>query len=307
MGTPELAKTVLEKLIASKIYTPSLVITQPDKPVGRKHILTPPPVKMCAKAHNIPVLQPNTIKDQTFIDRIWEENPDIIIVAAYGKIIPKAIIAIPKRGILNVHTSLLPRWRGASPVQSAILSGDTITGATIMLIDEGLDTGPILSQNSIAINADDTTETLLEKLAKCGGDLLLETLPGWCAGEIEPYEQNHTAATLTKILSKEDGEIRPEHTAEHIERMIRAFSPWPGAYMQLRHNDSSSTKLKVIRAHTVSCETDHAPLTLFLTEHKELCLATKEKCLILETVQPEGKNPMSGHAFYRGHQTKIHS
>lgn len=305
MGTPELAKTVLEKLIASKTYAPSLVITQPDKPVGRKHILTSPPVKTCAEEHDIPVLQPRSIKDQVFIDRIREENPDIIIVAAYGKIIPKAIIDIPERGILNVHTSLLPRWRGASPAQFAILSGDTITGTTIMCIDEGLDTGPILSQNSIAINADETTETLLEKLAQCGSDLLIATLPSWCAGEIEPYEQNHTAATLTKILTKEDGEIKTEHSAEYIERMIRSFSPWPGAYMHLHAKDGASMKLKIIRARIVSCEADHIPLTLFSTEHKELCLATHDKCLVLEVVQPEGKNPMSGHAFYLGHQSKL--
>lgn len=305
MGTPELAQTILEKLIASKTYSPSLVITMPDKPVGRKHILTPPPVKLCAEEYAIPVLQPEKIRDQAFIDRIREENPDVIVVAAYGKIIPKAIIDIPTRGILNVHTSLLPKYRGASPVQATLLSGDAITGATIMLIDEGLDTGAIISQNSVAVDAEDTTETLMEKLAECGGDLLMETLPRWCSGELEPYEQNHTAATLTKILTKEDGEIKPEHSAEHIVRMMRAYTPWPGTSMHITDKTGTRTKLKIIRAHVTTCTERHAPMTLFLTPHKELCLATKDSCLILETVQPEGKNPMSGHAFYLGHQAKI--
>lgn len=305
MGTPELARTVLEKLIASHTYVPSLVITQPDRPVGRKHVLTPPPVKQCAETHGIPVLQPQKMKDPELIARIVAEEPDVIIVAAYGKIIPKEIIAIPKHGILNVHTSLLPKYRGASPVQYAILSGDDITGATIMLIDEGLDTGPIISQNSIAIDPSDTAETLLKKLAECGGELLVQTLPDWCDGKLEPYEQNHGSATLTKILSKEDGEINAEHTAKQIERMIRAFTPWPGAYLRLTLNDGIPMTLKVIRARVSPCETAHEPLTLFLTAKKELCLATREECLVLETVQPEGKNQMSGHAFYLGHQTRL--
>lgn len=305
MGTPELARTVLEKLIASKTYAPSLVITQPDRPVGRKHTLTPPPVKQCAEAHGIPVLQPQKIKDPELIARIAAEEPDVIIVAAYGKIIPKEIIALPKRGILNVHTSLLPKYRGASPAQYAILSGDDITGATIMRIDEGLDTGPIISQNSIAIESNDTAETLLKKLAECGSELLMQTLPDWCDEKLEPYEQNHGVATLTKILSKEDGEIKAEYSAAYIERMIRAFTPWPGAYMRLALKDGTAMMLKVIHARISPCETAHAPLTLFLTTKKELCLATRDQCLILETVQPEGKNPMSGNAFYLGYQTRL--
>lgn len=305
MGTPELARVVLEKLIISKTYAPALVITQPDKPVGRKHILTPPPVKQCAEEHGIPVLQPQKMKDPDLIAHIAAEAPDVIIVAAYGRIIPKEIITIPKRGILNVHTSLLPKYRGASPAQYAIVSGDTITGTTIMLIDEGLDTGPIISQNSLAIDPHDTALSLLEKLAELGGDLLMETLPGWCTGELEPHEQNHTAATLTKILTKEDGEIKPEHSAEHIERMIRAFFPWPGAYMKLPADHEKEMTLKILRARIGTCEASHAPLTLFLTQEKELCLATHHGCLVLEAVQPEGKNPMSGYAFFLGHQKKL--
>ncbi|MEK7493532.1 MAG: methionyl-tRNA formyltransferase, partial [Patescibacteria group bacterium] len=234
MGTPELGKTILEKLVASKTYAPGLVITQQDKPVGREHLLTPPPVKIFAEGHTIDVWQPQKLRDPETIGRIRTWAPDIIIVAAYGKIIPQEIIDIPPYGILNVHTSLLPRHRGASPVQYSILSGDQETGATIMRIDAGLDTGDIISQQSIAVVSSETTETLMGKLAVLGADLLVETLPQWFEGTITPHPQDNAHATLTKIFKKEDGAITAEHTAEQIERMLRAFTPWPGVFMTLR-------------------------------------------------------------------------
>lgn len=302
MGTPELARTVLEKLIASKTYAPTLVITQPDKPVGRKRERTPPPVKRSAETHGIPVLQPQKMKDPELIARITAEKPDVIVVAAYGKIIPKEIIAIPRRGILNVHTSLLPKYRGASPAQHAILSGDTETGATIMLIDEGLDTGPIVSQRHVAIDPADTAETLLQKLAICGGELLLKTLPGWCSGETRAHAQDDAHATLAPMLTKEDGEIRSEYPAEHIERMIRAFTPWPGTYIKLA---MSGMTLKIIAARITLCDEQKPPLVLSLSARKELILHTVKGCLALETVQPEGKKPMEGYAFYLGYQAQM--
>lgn len=309
MGTPELGKTVLEKLIASKEYAPKLVITQQDKPVGREHLLTPPPVKTYGEAHGIEVWQPQRMREEETIERIRAWAPDIIIVAAYGKIIPKEIIDIPPYGILNVHTSLLPRHRGASPVQYAILAGDRETGATIMRIDAGLDTGDIISQRSCAIAPDETTETLMRKLAILGADLLVETLPQWFDKKITPQPQDSTRATLTKIFKKEDGEIAAEHTAEQIERMIRAFTPWPGAYLKLEtrnvKRESKEMTLKIISARAISCEEKKQPLSFSVTSKRELVLHAADGCLILESVQPEGKKPMAGHDFYLGYRNKL--
>lgn len=304
MGTPEFGKTILEKLILSETYAPGLVITQPDKPTGRAHLLTPPPVKIFAETRHIEVWQPQNLRDPETIERIKKWAPDIIIIAAYGKIIPQAIIDIPLYGILNVHTSLLPRHRGASPVQYAILSGDHKTGATIMRIDAGLDTGDIVSQKSIAIAPDETTETLMRKLAVLGADLLIEALPQWLERKIAPRPQDNARATLTKIFKKEDGEIKAEHTAEHIERMIRALTPWPGVFITLPDNEGGHKTLKIIRARVMPCIPTLPPLHLSLGEapdgKKALFLHTTDGCLILESVQPEGKNPMSGHSFWIG-------
>ncbi|MCR4322656.1 MAG: methionyl-tRNA formyltransferase [Candidatus Azambacteria bacterium] len=306
MGTPELGSTILEKLITSRIYAPELVITQQDKPVGRAHLLTPPPVRVYAESHTIEVWQPTKLRDQEMIDRIRKWAPDIIIIAAYGKIIPQEIIDIPTYGILNVHTSLLPRHRGASPIQSAILSGDQETGVTIMRIDAGLDTGPIVSQRSLAISPDETTETLTRKLAACGADLLIETLPQWLSGEITSQPQQDAHATLTKIFKKEDGEIHKEHTAEQIERMIRALTPWPGVFITLRDKKEEKKMLKILRTRVAPCIPTLQPLTLSLRDmpdgEKELILHTEDGCLMLDSVQPEGKNPMSGHAFWLGYR-----
>lgn len=306
LGTPELGKTILERLVASKTYAPKLVITQQDKPVGREHLLTPPPVKTFAEKYGIEVLQPQKLRDQTTIEHIRAWAPDIIIVAAYGKIIPQEIIAIPRYGILNVHTSLLPRHRGASPVHYAILSGDQETGATIMRIDAGLDTGDIVSQKAIAITQHETAETLMRKLAICGADLLIETLPKWLEGKITPQPQDNARMTLTKIFKKEDGEIKTEHTAQQIERMIRAFTPWPGVFMTLRNEEGKQKILKLINARIKPCIPALPPLSFSLVDapdgKKELLLHTKDGCLVLDTVQPEGKKPMSGNAFWSGYK-----
>ena len=299
MGTPEFARVILEKLIASEIYKPSLVITQPDKPLGRKQTLTPPPVKILAQKHDIAVEQPEKIKNEKAIAKIKKEGPDMIIVAAYGKIIPKEIIDIPRFGVLNVHASLLPLYRGASPISAAILNGDHETGATIMLIDEELDHGPILSQTRVSITPKDTTESLGQKMADAGGDLLLNTIQKWIDGAIKPQTQDHSRATHTKILNKQDGEIRAEYTAEHIERMARAYYPWPGIYLNY---DSKKKRLKIIKTGVVRCEKDLPPLSFFITDDKQLALQTARDCLILETVQPEGKKPMSGYDFYLGNR-----
>ena len=306
MGTPEFARVILEKLIASETYKPSLVITQPDKPVGRKQTLTSPPVKILAQKHDIAVEQPEKIKNEKAIAKIKKEGPDMIIVAAYGKIIPKEIIDIPRFGVLNVHASLLPLYRGASPISAAILNGNHETGATIMLIDEELDHGPILSQTRVSITPEDTTESLGQKMANAGADLLINIVPKWIDGAINPQTQDHRRATHTKILIKQDGEIKAEHTAEHIERMARAYYPWPGTYLnyelRITNYESKRRRLKIIKTKVMPCEKQLPPLSFSLTSKKELCLHTAKGCLILETVQPESKKPMFGYDFYLGNR-----
>src|SRR3989344_6813332 len=304
MGTPEFAATILGKLIESGIYKPGLVITQPDKPVGRKQALTPPPVKALAEANGISAWQPKNLRDPEIIQKIKDEKPDIILIAAYGKIIPQEVLDIPSFGALNVHGSLLPFLRGASPVQTAILEGHKETGPTIMVVDAELDHGPILAQEAFSIDTDDTTATLMQKMAKAGADLLLKTLPLWLEEKIKPIEQEHSKATLTQIFQKEDGEIKPEMTAEYIERMARAFDPWPGGFIKFKVKRSKlkveeERILKIIKARVISCERENLLLmSFFVTKDKQLVLQTKKDCLILEIVQPEGKKPMSGYDFY---------
>ena len=309
MGTPNLAATVLEKLIESEIYKPALVITQPDKPVGRKQALTPPPVKALAEANGILVWQPKNLRDPEIIQKIKDEKPDLILVAAYGKIIPQEALDIPRFGALNVHGSLLPFLRGGSPVQTAILEDHKETGPTIMVVDAELDHGPVLAQKAFSIDTDDTAVTLMRKMAGAGADLLLKTLPLWLEEKIKPIKQEHAKATLTKIFQKEDGEIKPEMTAEYIERMTRAFDPWPGVCIELRIKNQESEKkmLKILKVKVLECKNDLSTLSFFLTVDKKLALQTAKDCLILEIVQPEGKKPMSGYDFYLGNESLVNA
>lgn len=302
MGTQGLAETVLERLIQSETYKPILVIAQPDKPVGRKQIIEPVPVKMLAQKHAIAVWQPDTLKDADAIKRMRTERPDCIIVASYGKLIPQEIIDIPPHGILNVHASLLPQYRGASPVQRAVLNGDSTTGVTIMRIDSGLDTGDIVSQESCLTKENETTETLMRKLAELGSSLLLKTLHDWLEGKIIPQKQDNSHATAAPLFTKNDGLVLKEHDAQQIERMIRALAPWPGTYLVLKNGK----KIAIKKAQVTSCAHEEYPaLTMNLTPEKQLTLHTARGCLILEEVQPEGKKPMSGYDFYLGNKDSL--
>ncbi|MFH1392873.1 MAG: methionyl-tRNA formyltransferase [Patescibacteria group bacterium] len=219
MGTPEFSVTILEALLDSN-YEIVAVITNPDAPVGRKQILTPSPVKILAEKNKIPVIQPEKMRD----------NIDLAIVAAYGKIIPKNILDVPRFGTINVHPSFLPKYRGASPIQNAILNGDKKTGVTIMKLDEEMDHGPILANSELLIANSDTYESLSQKLAIAGAELLIKTIPDYVSGKIKPVEQKHSEATYTKIIKKEDGKINWSKSASETERMIRAFYPWPTAW-----------------------------------------------------------------------------
>jgi methionyl-tRNA formyltransferase len=308
LGTPEFGAVVLEELIKNDL-NPVLIITAPDKPKGRKQILTPSPVKVLAEKNKIPVLQPEKIENVEL--GIRNLKPDLIAVAAYGQIIPKEILDIPKKGSLNVHPSLLPRYRGASPIQTAILKGEKETGVTIILMDEKMDHGPILNQRKIRIDDSDTSQSLEKKLADSGGKLLVLTISNWLRGRIKLITQNETEATFTKVLTREDGRINWKKTARELEREIRAYYPWPGSYAFWRNEKLNELlKIKILKARVYTSPNSITYQTgkTLIAPQNELCVQCgrgifggKKEFLIIEKLQSEGKKEMSSEEFIRGH------
>ncbi len=244
LGTPEFAVPALKKLARSE-FKPAAVFCAPDKPVGRKQELTPPPVKVAAQELGIPVFQPANKAELAKL--VAEQKPDLIISVAYGIIIPKEVLETPKYGCLNIHPSLLPKYRGASPIQTAILNGDEKTGVSIFKMDEGVDTGDVLIEREWSIDKKSAPE-LFDELAELGGEVLVKILPDWIAGKIEPKPQDNSEAILTKQIKKEDGQIDWKKSAEEIERQIRAFDPWPGTHTRIMNNESSIKDLKILKA-----------------------------------------------------------
>ena len=328
MGTPNFAATILETIVRCSLFTVCCVVTAPDKPVGRKKILTSPPAKVLAQKYNIPVAQPERIKNYEL--GIRNLNPDLIIVAAYGQIIPKNILDIPKFGCLNVHPSLLPRWRGPSPIQYTILNGDKKTGVTIILMDEKADHGPIVVQRqlefpmreeisafffrlvSLSRNSASNFQfpKLNQALASLGAKLLIETLSKWIAGEIKPKPQDDSKATYTKILKKEDGKIDWKKSAQELERQIRAFDPWPSSYCKWQMANGKLLLLKILETdinngELFSVKAKRRIGEVFMTDDRKLAVRTGQNCLILQKLQLEGKRPMSSEEFLRGHQDFI--
>jgi methionyl-tRNA formyltransferase len=231
MGTPDFAVPALTALIKSE-YQVMGVVTQPDRPSGRGKKLTPSAVKVVAEAANLPVLQPETLKDEEAKQALAALQPDLIVVAAFGQILRQEVLELPRHGCLNIHASLLPRWRGAAPVAAAILAGDAETGVTLMKMDVSLDTGPMIAHQALPITPDHTTETLTAVLAEVGATLLLDTLPDWLAGQIEAQPQDNNLATFAPRLKKEAGRIDWTQPAVLIERQVRAFDPWPGTFSE---------------------------------------------------------------------------
>lgn len=269
-GTPRLAQIVLENLIASE-YKPNLVVTAQDVKTGRGQILTPPAVKSTALGANIPVIQlPSGFNPVKFAGL----NPDLAILVAYGQLIPKEILSIPKLGFINLHPSLLPKYRGPSPIQSAILAGDKTTGVTIIKLDEELDHGPILTQKEVAIEETDTHLSLIEKLGLIGSNLLLEVLPDYLGGKIKTQEQDHLKATITKKITKEDGrlDLLAPPDPLNLNRMIRAYYPWPSVWTEIETRDKGQGTRKV-----------------------------QIKFLPKQMIQIEGKKPMTFEEFKNGY------
>ena len=232
MGTPAFAVPSLKALMQAHDLIG--VITQPDRPAGRKRRLRESPVKRLARAASIPVMQPQRIRDATAIEALRTWDADVFVVAAYGQILPNAVLDLPRAGTVNVHASLLPRWRGAAPIQAAIRAGDHVSGVTIMLVDAGLDTGPLLAKRELPLANDESGGSLHDKLSLLGADLLAESLPGFLSGQIEPLAQDESLATYAPQIKKEDGRINWECSAGSIERLTRAFTPWPGAFTSWR-------------------------------------------------------------------------
>jgi len=291
MGSPEFSVPILQMLAEN--YQITGVITQPDQPVGRGRKMEAPAVKQAGQKLGLPVFQPERIKGEEFLNILKKLEAEAIVVAAYGKILPKKILELPKFGCINVHASLLPRWRGAAPIQYAILKGDKHTGVTIMLMDEGLDTGAILTQEAVEINERDTADILSQRLAIVGAELLQRTLEKHFAGKTKPEKQVESSATYTKMIKKEDGRMDFHLSAEELERQVRAFNPWPSSYF-LFHD----TLLKVRRAQVGETK-DKQPSERGIIGGIP-CIGTSTSDLYLLEIQPSGKRSMSGREFLNG-------
>ena len=291
MGSPDFALPTLTSLARHTNVVG--VVTQPDRRAGRGKGLTSPPVKVLAEELGLEVFQPVNLRTAEAFEKLQSWQPDLIVVAAFGQILRSNVLELPEFGCINVHASLLPRWRGAAPINAAILHGDTETGVTIMQMDVGLDTGPILSMRYIPILAEDNAGTLSEKLAHLGAELLIETLPKYISGEIAPKPQPEEGATYAPMLSKSDGELDFSKPALELTRQVRAYNPWPGTFFNWKDQ-----YLKVHQADAVPGDFG-APGTRF--EHAGFpAVATPDGGLALEVVQPAGKKPMTGLVFLNG-------
>jgi methionyl-tRNA formyltransferase len=291
IGTGEIGVPTLRALQKSEHELVG-VVTQPDKPVGRTQKITAPPIKAVLAGSKMSILQPPRIKDSKSIEQIRALEPDTIVVMAYGQILPRAVLEIPRIACLNLHASLLPRWRGAAPIQATIAAGDRETGITVMYMNEGLDTGDILLQRKIDISPTETSTTLHDRLAQIAPEALLESLRLLAAGRPPRVPQDQTLATYAPKLNREDGRINWNEIAEVIERKIRAYNPWPGA-----STDFNNRKLKIFSAAIVDLR--GSPGTI-LRKDAELVIATADRALSLTDVQLEGKRRMSAAEFLRG-------
>ena len=287
-GTPLFGQIILQKLRSENFHIVA-VVSQPDRPIGRDQKLTPSPVKTFAKEHKIPILTPADKEELLTTNRKLEKlKPALFVVASFGMIIPPETLHIPEKGALNVHPSLLPKYRGASPIQAAILNGDTETGVTVIQMDEQMDHGPILSQEKTALGSTETTATAMKKIAQLGGNLLTKTIPPYLAGKIIPQPQDHTQATYTKLIKRDNGRINWGENNAKVEQMIRAFNPWPGVWTtvgemaeqldrELKNRRHQNLRLKILQAHL------------------------ENGTLSLNSVQVEGKNPITFPDFTKGY------
>ncbi|MFP3895706.1 MAG: methionyl-tRNA formyltransferase [Anaerolineales bacterium] len=301
LGTPRFGVPVLEALV--EYHEVVGVVTQPDRVSGRGRRRHAPPIKRVAQAYNLQILQPADLRrDEETVQALREMRADVFVIAAYGQILRPEVLEIPPHGCIGVHASLLPKYRGAAPIAAAILHGEEETGVTLMLTDEGMDTGPIIAQRSIPIAPDDTRQALTNKLAHLGAELLIETLPAWLDGEIEPRPQDDDEATMAPLIDKSDGAIDWGETAAQIDRQIRAFTPWPGSFCTCEGRN-----FKIIRAHPLSdWHGEEEPGTVVEVE-EGIGVVTGKGLLILEEVQLAGRRAMEMEQFCRGRRDFVES
>ena len=294
LGTSEFACPALAAVRDS--HEIALVVTQPNRPVGRHAVLTPPPVKEEADRWGLPVFQPERVNSPDALARIREARPDALVVAAYGQILKPELIDIPQLGAINIHASLLPRYRGAAPINWAIINGETETGITTFLIDPGMDTGPILMQRRIEIGPDETAGELHDRLAAIGAELIVDTLDGLVAGELTPIPQDDSKATFAPRLSRDDGRIDWAKPAREIHNLIRGTNPWPGAFTHL-----AGKRVKLHRSRCTGIKRgDHRPGEIVLRETGKLLVATGDELLEILELQREGRPRISGREFLNG-------
>lgn len=291
MGTPDFAIPTLQALLTH--YDVIGVVTQPDRPAGRKNEPTPPPVKRLAEAHNIPVFQPEKLRSKEAIAHLATWEADLFIVAAFGQILPKRVLDLPRFGCINVHGSLLPRWRGAAPIHASIRHGDTETGITIMLMDEGLDTGDMLTKRATPITPQDTAQTLHDRLAHIGAELLVETIQPYLAGEIAPQKQEESLVTYAPQITKEEGRIDWSQSAQSIERLVRAFTPWPSTY--------TFWEGKQVKFLSGSESEGHLAFGQVGIINGRIAIGTGNGVFVPSELQLEGKKRVSIEEFMRGY------
>lgn len=293
MGSPEFAIPSLNALSEEHDIDIVGVFTQPDRPAGRGRKLRASPIKLLSNILGLSIYQPSSLKSPEIISTIHALDPDLIVIAAYGMILPPNVLGLPKFGSINVHASLLPRWRGAAPIQAAIRAGDLETGVTIMKIDHGLDTGPILSQRPIVIHSSDTGGELSERLAILGAGLLIETIPEYLSGELRPNAQDEKLATYAPLLKKSNGRLDFMRSAIELERQVRAYEPWPTSFIEWRNR-----RICIHKADALA-DDNLAPGTVGKIG-KNPAIGANPGILLLQVVQPAGKNEMLAEDFLRG-------
>lgn len=295
LGTPAFATIPLEALVADGRFDVVGVVTQPDRPVRRSGKPEPPPVKQVAERLGLPVLQPESLRDEAAVAALGEWRPDVGVVAAYGEILRRNVLAIPPLGYVNIHPSLLPRWRGPTPVAGAILAGDAETGVTVMKLDAKMDSGPILAQHREMLDPEARASELTDQLFHVGAQLLLDALDRYATGNLVPMPQDDGEATYTKLLSRADGEVDWEQSAAQIERMIRAYDPWPGVFTAWR-----GQPLRLLAARALENWRGSEAIGTLLLNRDTVAVVTGAGALELVSIQPAGKRPMSALDWQRG-------
>lgn len=294
MGTPDFAAATLKALIDGPDEVVA-VVTQPDRAKGRGKKLTPPPTKILAEAAGIPVLQPTKIKTEDFRNGLLSYQPDLMVVTAYGRILPKALLELPPLGCINVHGSLLPKYRGAAPIQWAVINGEAETGVTIIQMDAGMDTGDMLLRVKIAISLDETAGSLFDKLADLGSATLLTAIQGLQEGTIIPIPQDHSLATVAPMLKKDDGLIDWHKDAQEIERLIRGLDPWPSAFCFL-----NGKRLRLFKPEVLHQDSNQPPGTVLQADKRGVLVACGRNTLLTKEIQPAGKKRMAVESFLCG-------